>query len=95
MTFDTSFERSHSPNTTINDDDKATAKRIIKRYLDNDTNDHQFENEFIAALTTVRKEAREAAFKEAVVIINEQTSARKAIKAIEAVANDEGRSRRE
>lgn len=48
-----------------NDKDKATAKRVIKRYLDNDTNDHQLENEFIAALTTVRREARAAALDQA------------------------------
>lgn len=47
-----------------NGKDKTTAKRIIKRYLDNDTNDYQFENEFIAALTAARKDARAAAFTE-------------------------------
>lgn len=36
--------------------DKATVKRIFKRYLDDYINDFQFENELIAAFATVRAE---------------------------------------
>lgn len=83
-------DRKPAPIAT-NDKDKATAKRVIKRYLDNDTNDFQLENEFIAALTTVREEAREAAFRDAVAVImkrGEIIHRGNLVKAIEAAAND-------
>lgn len=43
------------------DVDKATAKRIVKKYLDNDINDYQLEGQFADALTTVRQEERQRA----------------------------------
>ena len=44
-----------------NDKDKATAKQIVKKYLDDYINDHQLEQQFAAALSATRLEAAKQA----------------------------------
>lgn len=91
------LQRRNGNQTVAGNEDNVLAREIIGNVYNYAEEDGQLSistfgplsDRIATALTTIRKEARAAAFKDAVVIINEQTTARKAISAIEAAANTE------